>query len=140
MEDGLAEFKKTEEMRVTLIDFLAVRLVLTCVLWPDAVNERQGIEDSSLVKKVLAKLKSNEDSYRQKLLSLILREVKKDRLILHVEVLSWFFALMFAPNHFVVLSSLWESMKRLALPDFLEFQCVLMSLIPIKIKSVVRSY
>lgn len=69
---------KPEETRVTLTDFLAVRLVLTCLLWPDAVREKKCVDDSSLAKRVLAKLKSNEDSYRQKLLSLLLPEVKKE--------------------------------------------------------------
>ncbi|MBL7480354.1 DUF2309 domain-containing protein [Legionella bononiensis] len=69
--------KKPEETQVTLTDFLAVRLVLTCILWPDAAKEKKSIDDGSLVKKVLTKLKSNEDSYRQKLLSLLLPEVKK---------------------------------------------------------------
>lgn len=70
--------RKTEEAKVTLTDFLAVRLVLTCLLWPDAVKEKKESDDGFWVKKVLAKLKSNEDFYRQKLLSLLLPEVKKE--------------------------------------------------------------
>lgn len=70
--------KKPEETRVTLIDFLAVRLVLTCLLWPDAVKEKKSIDDGSLVKKVLAQLTHNEDAYQQKLLSMLLPEVKKE--------------------------------------------------------------
>lgn len=69
--------KKPEEKRITLIDFLAVRLVLTCLIWPDAAKDKKSIEDGSLVKKILAQIRSNEDSYRQKLLSLLLPEVKK---------------------------------------------------------------
>jgi uncharacterized protein len=69
--------KDRDEKRVTLTDFIAVRLVLTCLLWPNAAKEKKNVEDGSLVKKVLAKLKSNEDSYRQKLLNLLLPEVKK---------------------------------------------------------------
>lgn len=68
--------RKPDEAKVTLTDFIAVRLVLTCILWPDAAKEKKSIDDGSLVKKLLAKLKSNEDSYRQKLLSLLLPEVK----------------------------------------------------------------
>lgn len=34
--------KKPEETRVTLTDFLAVRLVLTCLLWPDATKEKKA--------------------------------------------------------------------------------------------------
>lgn len=70
--------KKPEEKKVTLIDFLAVRLVLTCILWPDAPKERKSSGDGCLVKKVLAKLKSNEDSYRKKLLSMLLPETKRE--------------------------------------------------------------
>ncbi len=69
--------KKPEEKRVTLTDFLAVRLVLTCLLWPDASREKESHNNSSLVKEVVAQLKLNESSYRQKLLNMILPEVKK---------------------------------------------------------------
>lgn len=69
--------KNSEEKQVNLTDFLAVRLVLTCLLWPDAAKEKKSPEDGFWVKKVLAQLKSNESSYRQKLLSLLLPEVKK---------------------------------------------------------------
>ncbi|KTC67942.1 hypothetical protein Lbir_2544 [Legionella birminghamensis] len=71
--------KKPEEKLITLTDFIAVRLVLTCILWPDAAVEKKNLEDGSLVKKVLAQLKNNEDSYRQKLLSLLLPELKKSQ-------------------------------------------------------------
>lgn len=71
--------KKLEEKNVSLTDFLAVRLVLTCLLWPDAAKEKKYIEDRSLVNKVLAQLKTNEDSYREKLLSLLLPELKKSQ-------------------------------------------------------------
>lgn len=70
--------KNSEEVKITLIDFLAVRLVLTCILWPDAAKEHKSVDDGSFVKRVVAKLKSNEDAYRQKLLSLLLPEVKKE--------------------------------------------------------------
>ena len=69
---------KPEETRVTLSDFLAVRLVLTCLLWPDAVKEKTIVDDGSMVGKLLAKLKSNEDLYRQELLSLLLPEARKE--------------------------------------------------------------
>ncbi|WP_454783312.1 DUF2309 domain-containing protein [Legionella sp. WA2022007384] len=70
--------KRPGETPVTLIDFLAVRLVLTCILWPDAANEKKNVDNGSLVKKVLGQLKSNEDSYRQKLLSQLLPEIQKE--------------------------------------------------------------
>lgn len=69
--------KKPQEAKVTLTDFLAVRLVLTCILWPDAAIKQKSADKGSLVKKILVQLKSNEDSYRQKLLSLLLPEIKK---------------------------------------------------------------
>ncbi|MCW8450316.1 DUF2309 domain-containing protein [Legionella quinlivanii] len=71
--------KKQGETNVTLTDFLAVRLVLTCIFWPDAAKEKKSLGDGSLVKEVLAKLKSNENSYRQKLLSQLLPEVEKEK-------------------------------------------------------------
>lgn len=69
--------KNPKEKHVTLTDFIAVRLVLTCLLWPDASKEKKTIEDGSFVKKIMAQLKTREASYRQKLLSLLLPEVKK---------------------------------------------------------------
>lgn len=69
---------KPGEKRATLAEFVAVRLVLTCLLWPNAAKEKKSIDDNrSLVKKVVAQLKKNEDSYRQKLLNLLLPEAKK---------------------------------------------------------------
>lgn len=76
MTDWQSE-KKTEGKKVPLVDFLAVRLVLTCILWPDALTEKKSRPDRALVKKILSQLKSNEDSYRKKLLSLLLLEAKQ---------------------------------------------------------------
>ena len=73
--------KKTGEPKVTLTDFIAVRLVLTYLLWPDAAKEEKSVDDGSTVKKVLSQLKSNEDSYREKLLSMLLPEVKKGEVL-----------------------------------------------------------
>lgn len=70
--------KNSEDTKVTLTDFIAVRLVLTSILWPDAVKEKTGVKDDFWVKKVMAKLIVNEDSYRQRLLALLLPEVKKE--------------------------------------------------------------
>jgi uncharacterized protein len=70
--------RKPEESKVTLIDFLAVRLVLTCILWPDAAKEKKSSDKSSWVKKIMAQLIQNEDSYRRKLLNLLLPEVTKE--------------------------------------------------------------
>ncbi len=70
--------KKPEETKIILTDFLAVRLVLTCLLWPDVAKEKRHIDAEPWVKKELDKLKSNESAYRQKLLNLLLPEVKKE--------------------------------------------------------------
>lgn len=69
----------SEEKRTTLIDFIAVRLVLTCILWPDAAKEKIVRDDRS-VKKVLDTLKNKEESYRKKLLSLLLPEAQKKQM------------------------------------------------------------
>lgn len=66
-----------EENRATLTDFVAVRLVITCLLWPDAAKEKKSIDNPDFLKKELEKLKNNEALYQQKLLSLLLPEVKK---------------------------------------------------------------
>lgn len=70
--------KKPIEKQVTLTDFLAVRLVLTCILWPDAAREKKSVEDGSLVKKILGQIKNNEEEYQQKLLGLLLPELNKE--------------------------------------------------------------
>ncbi|VEG92480.1 DUF2309 domain-containing protein [Legionella spiritensis] len=70
--------KEVHKKQVTFIDFVAVRLVLTCLLWPDAAKEKESVEDDFSVKKVLVQLKNNEDTYRGKLISLLLPEVKKE--------------------------------------------------------------
>lgn len=71
--------KQPNEIAVTLTDFLAVRLVLTCIIWPDAAKNKINIKDNSLIKKIMQKLTLNEDSYRKKLLSLISPEIKKEK-------------------------------------------------------------
>ncbi len=70
--------KKSEEDKVTLIDFLAVRLVLTCIIWPDAAKEKISIEDNSLVKEVLSQLENKENSYKKNLLNSILPQLNKE--------------------------------------------------------------
>lgn len=68
---------KSEEIRVTLTQFLAVRLVLTYLIWPDAAKET-GSYDGDWVKTVLAQIKSNEDVFQKRLLSLLLPELKQE--------------------------------------------------------------
>lgn len=74
---------KSDKIKVTLTEFLAVRLVLTCILWPDAAKDEKSIDNGSLIKNVLAKLKNNEDSYRKNLLSQLLPEEKKENENVH---------------------------------------------------------
>lgn len=67
---------KPNETKVSLTDFLAVRLVLTCILWPDAAKENKSTPDRSLTQKMLVQLKNREDFYRQKLVNVLIPEVK----------------------------------------------------------------
>ncbi|MCW8386158.1 DUF2309 domain-containing protein [Fluoribacter dumoffii] len=66
-----------DKQPVTLTDFLAVRLVITCLLCPEAAQEKKNEEDGSLVQEVLEHLKENEKNYEQALLQTILPEVKR---------------------------------------------------------------
>lgn len=54
-----------------LMDFIAVRLVITCLLWPQAVKEQCVINHDLVVQDVIEKLITNEDSYRHQLLQQI---------------------------------------------------------------------
>ena len=67
----------TDKQPVTLTDFLAVRLVITCLLWPDAAQEKKNEEDGSLVQEALKEIKSNEKHYEQALLTTLLPEVNQ---------------------------------------------------------------
>lgn len=69
--------KSREENPVTLIDFIAVRLILTCLLWPDAAKSNKRINHGNAVADVLRRLKKNEDAYREQLIHLLLPELKK---------------------------------------------------------------
>ncbi|MDF1757430.1 MAG: DUF2309 domain-containing protein [Legionellaceae bacterium] len=68
---------EAEENPVTLTEFTAVRLVITCLLWPDAASQKKPQEDLGLVKKVMERLKNSEDKYSDKLLKTLLPELKK---------------------------------------------------------------
>lgn len=79
---GLVKWKTTwhhstakDNPPITLTDFLAVRLVITSLLWPEAAKEHQRAEDSSLTQKVLEELKNNEKNYEQTLIRTLLPEV-----------------------------------------------------------------
>ncbi|VEB33615.1 DUF2309 domain-containing protein [Legionella cherrii] len=66
-----------EKIPVTLTDFLAVRLVITCLLWPEAGLEKKSEGDGSLVQDALKKIKSNEEHYEQALLKTLLPAVNQ---------------------------------------------------------------
>mgnify|MGYP000057642975 CR=1 FL=1 len=66
-----------EETPFSLIDFVAVRLIITCLLWPEAAQEKQIEADDSLVQNFIGGLTRNEEDYAQNLLPSILSEVKK---------------------------------------------------------------
>ncbi|WP_131794925.1 DUF2309 domain-containing protein [Fluoribacter gormanii] len=66
-----------DKIPVSLTDFLAVRLVITCLLWPDASQEKKSEGDGSLVQKALEEIKSNEKQYEQALIKTLLPEVNQ---------------------------------------------------------------
>ncbi|KTC94667.1 DUF2309 domain-containing protein [Legionella erythra] len=65
-----------QEKPVTLIDFLAVRLVLTCLLSPSAAKEQQPIHNQAATKALVEQLEVNERAYSQALLGRLLPELK----------------------------------------------------------------
>lgn len=69
--------KETDEQQVTFIDFLAVRLVITCLLWPDAAKHITKEKNASFVKEMMRQLKNNEDIFRDKLVASLLPELTK---------------------------------------------------------------
>lgn len=73
--------KNRDEKRVTLTEFIAVRLVLTCLLWPNAAKRKKQLYDANLAKKILDRLKKKEEIYREKLMNLLLSEVKNPPIV-----------------------------------------------------------
>ncbi|QMT61665.1 DUF2309 domain-containing protein [Legionella sp. PC997] len=67
-----------DKQPVTLTDFLAVRLVITCLLWPDATCEKKSEENGSLVQEALKEIKNNEKNYEQALLKTLLPEANQE--------------------------------------------------------------
>ncbi|HAT9646484.1 TPA: DUF2309 family protein [Legionella pneumophila subsp. pneumophila] len=67
-----------EENPVSLVDFIAVRLVITCILWPEASQEeKKKKKDSADTKQLIQNIKNKEDDYRQLLLKKLLPELSK---------------------------------------------------------------
>lgn len=65
---------------ITLTDFLAVRLVITCAIGEDCKKmdfKKDGFHPQALDKEVFKELKSKEEKYLQSLLKLIIPEVVK---------------------------------------------------------------
>lgn len=67
--------KNTQENVVSLTDFMAIRLVITVLLWPDALDVLETSQDDAKLKDILIKIKNNEDTYRKKLLESLRAEV-----------------------------------------------------------------
>ncbi len=66
----------TEKPQVTLDDFLAVRLIITCLLWPDAIRAEQQGDDQAWASEVVQELTLRENNYRDNLLTAILQTRK----------------------------------------------------------------
>ncbi|MDX1836206.1 DUF2309 domain-containing protein [Legionella taurinensis] len=81
------------EKPVTLIDFLAVRLVLTCLLWPLAAKEQTHLQDNDAMKAFVSPLKANEAAYRQTLLSRLLPQVKTPAIKTGRKTAQWVFCI-----------------------------------------------
>jgi uncharacterized protein len=62
---------KVKEHAVSMTEFLAVRLVITYLLWPQVVQSKAEVTDKALAIETLKKLKQSEDNYRKKLLQKI---------------------------------------------------------------------
>ncbi len=69
--------KHANHKTALLIDFVAVRLVLTCLLWPDAGKVVNQTEDTPVVKPVIEQLKANEAAYQEKLLGMLLPAINQ---------------------------------------------------------------
>lgn len=67
----------TDKQPVTLAEFLAVRLVITCLLWPDAAHEKESEKNGSFAQVALKEIKIYEKHYEQGLLKTLLPEVSQ---------------------------------------------------------------
>lgn len=66
-----------EQCPVTLIDFLAVRLVLTTALWPEARWEKKSIKnETALIDIMVAHIKKSEQKYQYELIKQLMPQVK----------------------------------------------------------------
>ena len=66
-----------EQCPVTLVDFLAVRLVLTAALWPEARWEKKSIKnETALIDTMVAQIKKSEQQYQHELIKQLMPQVK----------------------------------------------------------------
>ena len=62
---------------VTLLDFIAVRLVLTVALWPEAPWEKKLIDNESvLIDSIMAQIKKSEQKYQYDLVTKLMQQPK----------------------------------------------------------------
>lgn len=63
---------------VSLVDFIAVRLVLTAALWPEARWEKKNIKNEAvLIDAMVANIKKSEQKYKHELIKKLMPQVKK---------------------------------------------------------------
>jgi uncharacterized protein YbcC (UPF0753/DUF2309 family) len=62
---------------VTLVDFIAVRLVLTATLWPEALQEKKSIKnETALIESMVAQIKESEQNYQHELMRKLMPKIK----------------------------------------------------------------
>lgn len=67
----------TNPNTVTLSEFLAVRLVMTVLLWPEAAKVKKEAKSPSQLGRVIAQIKKNEANYQQTLLHKLLPQLNQ---------------------------------------------------------------
>jgi uncharacterized protein len=66
-----------EQCPVTLVDFLAVRLVLTAALWPEASWKKKSLKnETALIDSMVMQIKKSEHSYQHELIEQLMPQVK----------------------------------------------------------------
>ncbi|CEK11495.1 DUF2309 domain-containing protein [Legionella hackeliae] len=76
----LTEWKngtESSDKPITLIDFIAVRLIITCLIWPEAVKESKYEEVDTNYDNFIKNLKYNETVYRTELLNKLTSQLNK---------------------------------------------------------------
>ena len=64
---------------VTLVDFIAVRLVLTAALWPEARWEKKIKNETTLIESKVAQIIKSEQQYQHELIKQLMPQVKNIR-------------------------------------------------------------